>query len=79
MIDILTPMLPRWRAWKNEKQVISSFGFIDGDLVEQFLSLDTALRNEVVEGLEYTNDLGETVPCEAGVLTELIEGLSRIH
>lgn len=46
----------RWRAFKNDKRVRNSKGFIDGDLVESFLDLSPHKMREVVDGLGISVD-----------------------
>jgi len=43
-----------WRAFKNDKRVRPSRGFIDGDLVESFLDLSRHKMKEVAEGVGVT-------------------------
>jgi DNA damage-binding protein 1 len=69
----------QWRAWKNDRQIIASSGFIDGDLVERFLELDEGERERVCEGLEYENEDGEIAGLSVGKLCEIVDGLVRLH
>eukprot|EP00965_Chrysotila_dentata_P128135 4236683-Pleurochrysis_carterae.AAC.5 len=58
-----------YRSFCNERKTAESTGFIDGDLVEAFLSLSDAEKSEVVNGLDVS----------AEELTRQIEELARLH
>ena len=74
-----------WRSFLNERRKQPSKGFVDGDLVESFLDLDTDLAQEVVEAYNRNSSVATTGVAEfdgclatltAESLTKLVEELS---
>jgi DNA damage-binding protein 1 len=59
-----------WRAFSNDRKTVECTGFVDGDLIESFLSLSPAEMAQVCEGLP-----------GIGVddLTKRVEELTRLH
>jgi len=42
-----------WRSFSNERKVVPSRGFIDGDLIESFLELSRDRKEQVVKKIEH--------------------------
>ena len=60
----------RFRAFKNQvREEDDPLRFVDGELVERFLDLDSELQEQAIEGLGV--DVEE--------VKELVEGLRRLH
>jgi hypothetical protein len=57
----------------------SSEGFIDGDLVEQFLDLPQAKMEEICRGIKHMDQQGTEVNVSVDDVVKLVEDLSRIH
>ncbi|KAJ1993878.1 DNA damage-binding protein 1a [Dimargaris cristalligena] len=65
----------RWRAFTNTQRSVPAEGFIDGDLVEQFLDLDNTEMQAVVSGAHGGTPLDLTVD----ELTRMVEDLTNIY
>ncbi|KAJ3268655.1 DNA damage-binding protein 1a, partial [Terramyces sp. JEL0728] len=59
----------RFREFESQKLCVKKEGFIDGDLIEAFIDLDTDMRQQVA------NEIGEPVE----ELIKIVQDLSRIH
>lgn len=68
-----------WRSFSNERKTEAACGFIDGDLIENFLDLPRVQMKEVVSGLQFDDGSGMKRDCTVDDLIKLVEELSRIH
>lgn len=68
-----------WRSFSNERKSEHSTGFIDGDLIENFLDLPKTQKEEVVSGLQVDDGNGSKRACTVDDLIKIVEELSRIH
>ncbi|GLV40180.1 piccolo [Carabus blaptoides fortunei] len=68
-----------WRSFNTDIKTEPSEGFIDGDLIESFLDLNTDKMKEVTEGLQMESDSGTKQDCTVDDLVKMIEDLTRIH
>lgn len=59
----------KWREFRTERKTQDATNFIDGDLIETFLSLDRFKMEKVVEGIDVSVD----------ELCKRIEDLQRLH
>jgi len=59
----------KWREFRTERKTQDATNFIDGDLIETFLSLDRPKMEKVVEGIDVSVD----------ELCKRIEDLQRLH
>ncbi|KAJ1972887.1 DNA damage-binding protein 1a [Dimargaris xerosporica] len=64
-----------WRAFVNAQRMVPQEGFIDGDLVEQFLDLTHSQKQELVNGAHTGQPLGIGVD----ELTQMVEDLTNIY
>lgn len=64
-----------WRSFSNERKVLESRNFIDGDLVESFLDLPREKMQEVVEGKFGGDPLDHSLEDTL----KIIEEMSRLH
>ncbi|CAG0918721.1 unnamed protein product [Notodromas monacha] len=75
-----------WRSFHSDRRTDVSQGFIDGDLIENFLDLDRASMERVVEGIQ-VDPSGRYGPVTGGMkreatvddLIKIVEDLTRIH
>ncbi|KAK2168127.1 hypothetical protein LSH36_20g08004 [Paralvinella palmiformis] len=70
---------PSWRSFHTERKTESSFGFIDGDLIESFLDLSRDKMQEVVQGLQIDDGSGMKREATVDDLIKTIQELTRIH
>jgi len=68
-----------WRSFCNERKTDPALGFIDGDLIENFLDLPRAQMKEVVSGLQVDDGSGMKRDCTVDDLIKQVEELTRIH
>ncbi|KAJ1977860.1 DNA damage-binding protein 1a [Dimargaris verticillata] len=64
-----------WRAFVNTQRVVPQEGFIDGDLIEQFLDLTHSQKQDLVKGTHTGQPLGMSVD----ELTQIVEDLTNIY
>lgn len=64
-----------WRAFKSERKVLPSAGFVDGDFVERFLELNDQDVEKVMNG----GSEAEKMKVTKEALSQLVEELSRMH
>ncbi|KAF6018029.1 hypothetical protein EB796_023642 [Bugula neritina] len=69
-----------WRQFTTERKVIQDCkGFIDGDLIENFLDLSQDKKQDVVNGLKIDDESGMTKDATVDDITKIVEDLTRIH
>eukprot|EP00053_Salpingoeca_punica_P018619 m.183179 g.183179 ORF g.183179 m.183179 type:complete len:1098 (+) comp17470_c0_seq1:86-3379(+) len=70
-----------WRSFKSDRRQNNdgSRFFIDGDLIETFLDLPLAKKQEVVSELKVVDAGGLLQPMTAEYLTQRVEDLARLH
>jgi DNA damage-binding protein 1 len=66
-----------WRAFQNERETHKASQFIDGDLIESFLSLEREKMQEVVDGKSGGMSLGAGVTVDD--LIRQVEEMVRLH
>lgn len=67
-----------WRTYTNDKKTEPSLNFIDGDLIESFLDLNSTEMAECAEGIMY-NMNGQNRTATVDDIIKIVEELSRIH
>jgi len=68
-----------WRSFSNERRKVSSYNFIDGDLIESFLDLSREHMSQVVKGLKIDDGNGLKKDATVDDLVKIVEELTRIH
>lgn len=68
-----------WRSFNTDIKIEPSEGFIDGDLIESFLDLNSEKMKEVCDGLQMEAEGGMKTDCTVDDLVKMIEDLTRIH
>ncbi|KDE08581.1 hypothetical protein MVLG_01354 [Microbotryum lychnidis-dioicae p1A1 Lamole] len=64
-----------WRAFRSERQVATSAGFIDGDFIERFLTVSTSQVERIMAG----GNEHERITMTSDELMRIVEGMSRLH
>ena len=63
----------KWRSFKDGFNIMKSSGFVEGNIVEDFLNYDDALKNEIIRQVNFPWDksLSDVV--------NIIETLAKCH
>ncbi|SGY17674.1 BQ5605_C015g07854 [Microbotryum silenes-dioicae] len=72
-VSLLEPR--SWRAFRSERQVATSAGFIDGDFIERFLTVSTSQVERIMAG----GNEHERITMTSDELMRIVEGMSRLH
>ncbi|SCZ89850.1 BZ3500_MvSof-1268-A1-R1_Chr1-3g01617 [Microbotryum saponariae] len=72
-VSLLEPR--SWRAFRSERQVATSAGFIDGDFIERFLTVSTSQVERIMAG----GSEHERITMTSDELMRIVEGMSRLH
>jgi DNA damage-binding protein 1 len=68
-----------WRSFHNDKKTEDCEGFIDGDVIESFLDLSKPVMEEVVSGLQQSDNAGVKTLTSVDDVIKIVEDLTRIH
>ena len=63
----------KWRSFKDGFNVKKAVGFLEGNIVEDFLNYDDILKTSIIKELQF--------PCDKNLndITNIIETLAKSH